>query len=314
VASSILFITKNRRNPQTWFLPLLSVSSAIISLVPYWRGEFSRGWVNTKGIIAKITSAGTEASQRNVLERIGKAFSTFVELAQQAYFLGFSNWQTAISIAFFVLLLIVALISYKKYKGNLTITLFLGFTWLIYIYAASNFWGLSVIHNKFIILWSPILITIVALASLDFSSWVNKTAIALLSLFILLSILLNIHFNAKLLTAKYGANRAISTVDIIDVFEQISKKSTVCDLKAQEDWQLFNIAYAYQYLDKYISKRNLKFVKDCQPGNYALHPKNEIIQAIEISWPMFTRSQNKQLKEGYRLFLETPVVYVYVVE
>jgi hypothetical protein len=314
VASSILFITKNRRNPQKWFLPLLSVASAIISLVPYWRGEFSRGWVNTKGIIAKITSAGTEASQRNVLERIGKAFSTFVELAQQAYFLGFSNWQTAISIAFFVLLLIVALIAYKKYKGNLTITLFLGFTWLIYIYAASNFWGLSVIHNKFIILWSPILITIVALASLDFSSWVNKTAIALLSLFILLSILLNIHFNAKLLTAKYGANRAISTVDIIDFFEQIPKKSTVCDLKAQEDWQLFNIAYAYQYLDKYISKRNLKFVKDCQPGNYALQPKNEIIQAIEISWPMFTRSQNKQLKEGYRLFLETPVVYVYVVE
>ncbi|AFY79186.1 hypothetical protein Ple7327_4045 [Pleurocapsa sp. PCC 7327] len=314
IASCILFISRNRKNPKKCLLPLLSVAAAIVSLAPYWRGELSRNWTNTKGILTKITSASAEAGNRNILERIGKAFQTFIELAQQAYFLGFSGWRTAISIAFFSLLLVLAFLTYKKYKGNSTITLFLAFTWLVYLYAASNFWGLSVIHNKFIILFAPILITVVALDSLDFSSLLNKIAIAILTLLILLSIILNLNFNTKLFASKYGADRAISTADIVEIFEQIPAKSTVCDLKAEEKWQLFNISYSYKYLDKYISKRDLKFVKNCQPGNYALQPKNEIIQAIEISWPMFTRLKNEQLKENYRLFLKTPAAYVYVVE
>jgi hypothetical protein len=314
IASCILFISKNLKNPKKCLLPLLSVAAAIVSLAPYWRGELSRNWANTKGILTKITSASAEAGDRNILERIGKAFQTFVELAQQAYFLGFSGWQTAISIVFFSLLLVLAFLTYKKYKGNSTITLFLAFTWLVYIYAASNFWGLSVIHNKFIILFAPILITVVALDSLDFSGLFNKIAIALLTLFILLSIILNFNFNTKLFAAKYGADRAVSTTDIVEIFEKIPARSTICDLKAKEKWQLFKIAYAYEYLDKYISKRDLELVKDCQPGNYALQSKNELIQAIEISWPMFTRLKNEQLKGNYRLFLETPAAYVYVVE
>jgi hypothetical protein len=287
IASSILFISKNRKNIQKCLLPLLSVAAAIVSLMPYWIGELRRGWGNTKGIITKITSSSGEAGSRNILERIGKAFQTYLELGQQAYFVGFSQWQT--------------------------ITLFLAFTWLIYTYAASNFWGLSVIHNKFIILFAPILITVVALASLDLSSLFNKIAVALLSVFIFSSIALNLNFDTQLFLAKYGTERAIATTDIVEIFEQIPNKSTVCDLKAKKDWQLFNIAYAYKYLDKYMSKRNLEFVKDCQPGNYVLQPKNEIIQAIEISWPMFTMTKNKLLKDGYRLFLETPVAYVYIV-
>jgi hypothetical protein len=314
VASAILFIFRNRRDIKRCLLPLLSVASAIIILAPYWKGELSRNWRNTRGIIAKITSASGEAGDRNILERIGKAFSTFVELAQQAYFLGFSAWQTAIAIALFVTLLIIGIFTYKKYKGNQSITLFLAFTWLIYIYASSNFWGLSVIHNKFIILWVPILLTVVALEALDFSNVFNKVAIALLSLFIVLSIILNLNFDFKLFAAKYGADRAIATADIVEIFEKIPAKSTVCDLKAKDGWQLFNIAYAYKYLDRYMSKNNLEFVKDCQPGNYAIQPKNEMVQAIEISWPMFTRLQNEQLKDGYRLFLETPVAYVYTIQ
>lgn len=314
VASSILFVVRNRRNPRKCLLPLLSVASATIALTSYWRGEISRGWTNTKGIITKITSASSDTETRNIFERIGKAFSTFIELCQQAYFSGFTWWQTTLSIAFFSLLLIVAIATYKKYRGNPTITVFIAFTWLVYIYAASNFWGLSVIHNKFIILFAPILITVVAIASLDVTRLTQRIAIALLGFFILISIVVNLHWDFQLFAAKYSSTRAISTQDIVEIFQKIPKQSTVCDLKAKSGWQLFNIAYAYQYLDRNLAKNNLQFTKECQSGNYALQPKNEMIQAIEISFPMFSMARNKQLQKSYRLFLETPVAYVYQIE
>jgi hypothetical protein len=314
IASSILFISRNYKTPQKCLLPLLSVASAIVVLLPYWKGELSRGWGNTKGILSKITSASSEASNRNFIERIGKVFHTFIELGQQAFFSGFSAWQTFISIAFFSLLLILAIATYKNYKGNLTITLFLAFTWLIYLYAASNFWGLSVIHNKFIILFAPIILTVVAIASLNLSQLSHKIALIFLCFFIFISIVLNLNFDFKLFAAKYSSERAIATNNIVEIFKQIPAKSTVCDLKAKDGWQLFNISYAYKYLDKYLSKNNLKFIKECQAGNYALLPKHEMIQAIEISWPTFTMKTNEPLKDNYRLFLETPVAYVYLVE
>jgi hypothetical protein len=314
VASSILFVVRNRRTPRKCLLPLLSLASATIALTPYWRGEIGRGWANTKGIITKITSANSDTETRNIFERIGKAFSTFIELGQQTYFSGFTWWQSTLSIAFFSLLLIVAIATYKKYRGNPTITAFLAFTWLVYIYAASNFWGLSVIHNKFIILFAPILITVVAIASLDVAHLKQRIAIALLGFFILVSIVLNLHWDFQFLAAKYSSARAISTHDIVEIFQKIPKKSIVCDLKAKSGWQLFNISYAYQYLDLNLAKNDLQFTKECQSGNYALQPKNEMIQAIEISFPMFAITQNEQLQKPYRLFLETPVAYVYQIE
>jgi hypothetical protein len=314
VASSILFVVRNRKNPRKCLFPLLSVASATISLTPYWRGEISRGWSNTKGIITKITSASSETETRNIFERIGKAFSTFIELGQQAYFSGFTWWQLTLSIAFFSLLLIVAIATYKKYRGNSSITVFLAFTWLVYLYATSNFWGLSVIHNKFIILFAPILITVVAIAPLDVNYLTQRIAIALLGFFILTSIVLNLHWDFQLFAAKYSSTRAISTRDIVEIFQQLPERSTVCDLKAKSGWQLFNIAYAYQYLDRNLAKNNLQFTKECQSGNYAIQPKNEMIQAIEISFPMFAITKNERLKQPYLLFLETPVAYVYEIE
>lgn len=311
IGSSIFFIFKNFKKKYRWLFPALSILTGIVILLPYWKGESSRSWLNTKGILFKLTNASQEANSHTVLQRIGRAFHSYFELGQQAYFIGNAWWLTFVGITFFSAVLILAI---AKFRKNSIIFLFLLFTWLIYFYAASNFWGMSVVHNKFLVLFAPIILTILSLASLDVSKKIDKLINVILILGISLSIWMNLTFDYQYFSSKYGTNRLITTADITQIFHKLPANSIICDPRSKEGWLLYNPYKSYKYIDKYITKKELKFIESCQPGHYFLQPRFEMLQSIEIFWPIFRVSAAKLSEENHRLFSGTSVADVYILK
>lgn len=308
IGSCVYFIFKKRKQPQKWFLPTLSVLSAVVSLTPYWKGELSRGWPNTKGIMAKIFSASAEANEYSLFQRIGRAIQSYFELGQQAYFLGFSWWVTLVTVIFFLAILVVGVL---KYRGNNIIFSIILAVFLLYLYASSNFWGMSIIHNKFIILFFPIVFTVLSLAALQFTKTADKIIGAVLILGISISASANLAANYKLFVSKYSQERPLATADVIYILSRLPTQSTICNPRDEEEWILYDPYYSYKYINTYITKKDFEFTKTCQSGNYILQPKFDMTQSVELSWPDFSISKNDALEEA-ELFLETPVAYVYV--
>ena len=310
VASCTYFIFKNYKQPQKWGLPALAVVAAAIALTPYWKGEVNRNWANTRGILAKIFRANAQANDYSILQRIGRAIQSFFELGQQAYFLSFSGWVTALTIVFFSTILLFAI---AKVKGKSVIFSIILLIFLIYLYAASNFWGMSIIHNKFIVLFFPIVFAILSLASLNFRKYLDKLIGAIVIVGMLVSVGANLAIDYKYFASKYSPNRPVTTADIIQIFDRLPAESTVCNPDNEEGWVLYDPYYSYKYIDTYITKKELEFDKFCQPGNYALQPKYDLVQTVELSWPNFSIAENKAI-ENAKVFLETPVATVYVLD
>ncbi len=306
MASSTFFIYRNRRTPKKWLLPGLSISSTLIALLPYWRGELSRGFLNTKQIIITVISSSQDTHRSTILQRLSRAVINYFELGQQAYFLGSSWVHVGISTIFLSLILFLGI---GKFKGNRTIMMVLVFTWLVYLYAASNYKGIFFLHYKMLIIFAPIIFSSLSIAYLDFSQKNDRFIIIILILGISFSAWTNLTFNYKYLYSKYGRDRLVATADIIYILNQLPAKSTFCDPHYEGARKLYN---QYKYIDTYITKKGLKWVKICQSGDYILQPKSKMVQPINNLWPVFSISKNQVAQENSSLFLETPVAYVYV--
>ncbi|MBD2120013.1 hypothetical protein [Trichocoleus sp. FACHB-262] len=309
IASSILFIAKNRKRSRQCLLPIVSVISAIICLLPYWKGEVSRGWVNTKEIFLTVFNSNREVQAYTPWEKIGRILFNYAELGRQAYFLNASWLFTIIAIVFLFLVLILGSF---KFKGNKAIFAFLAFTWLVYFYAASNHTGVYPIHFKMPILFSPIIFTVLSLAAFGTNSQ-SKTLVDNITIFSLLlgivvSIGINLNMDYEYMSGKYGAKRVITTQEMVEVLNQLPAGSTICDRNIR-GWRKVN--HPYRYLDKYITKKSFAIAAECQPGSYALHSKFYYQFLEDNLWPALKVAPTKPFSGNATLLWETPTTSVY---
>ena len=306
IVSSLWFIYRKRKERDKWVFPLISVISANVSLFLYWKLELVRGFINTKRIFNLIFSSSQ--SSNSFLEKF-KVILDYFNLGQQAYFIGDHWYNLAISIIF---LLLVTLLGIIKFRGNKVIFFFLIFTWLTFLYAASNYQETYFfIPYKLLILFAPIILAVSALGYSNFSRRFNKILNSLIIGLIFLSILINSHLNLLYFSSKYGQERVMAVSDITNIFQQIPAKSTICYPEKEGKRKRYN---QYDYIDTYITQKDFKITKDCYPGNYVLHPKFKMAIPLNNWWPLFTIIKNPMFSEKSRLFLETSVVSVYILE
>ncbi|NEQ74490.1 MAG: hypothetical protein F6K23_16490 [Okeania sp. SIO2C9] len=334
IISCLIFLIKNfRRNKKSILLPILAAFSALITLLPYWIGEVSRGFRNTKLIIKTVigSSGGSESGILvSLWEKIYRIFSTYFLLGQQTYFFGSSVFYLAVSIVFMSLVTYLAI---AKFRGNKNIWYILGITWIIYLYAASNLDKANFIfYYKLLILFSPIILTVVSLGYLDYSRTVNKVIAAFIGICIIFSTVTNLGYEYRFLLSKYGSNRLMNTGELTQLLRQIPENSTICDPKVKRKRASLN---QYNYIDSYITNRGIKVVDDCQKGNYVIHPKRVILingnflvdktyTNIYLArfeglvsnklWPMFEVIDNDKIERKYQPFLETQTAYVYILD
>ncbi len=334
IISCLIFLIKNfRRNKKSILFPLLAAFSALITLLPYWIGEISRGFRNTKLIIKTVISS-SGGSESGILvslwEKIYRIFSTYFLLGQQTYFFGSSVFHLAVSIVFISLVTYLAI---AKFRGNKNIWYILGITWIIYLYAASNLDKENFIfYYKLLILFSPIILTVVSLGYLDYSRTANKMIAALIGICIIFSTVTNLGYEYKFLLSKYGSNRLMNTGELTQLLRQIPEFSTICDPKVKRKRATLN---QYNYIDTYITNRSIKVVDNCQKGNYVIHPKRIMLingnflvdktytniyparfegLASNTLWPIFKIVDNESIERKYQPFLETQTAYVYILD
>ena len=131
---------------------LISLSSVLLFSLPYWFGEFGRGFGNTLSLIKTLIRSSQSHTWLQKLDRF--LFST-LEIGKLAYFPQVELY--LFSNLFLGLLIFLTLIFYPKIKHP--ILNLLGLFWGIFLLITINFWG--ILHTHYlVILWSfPCLLT-----------------------------------------------------------------------------------------------------------------------------------------------------------
>jgi len=100
--SLVLFIYRKRNLKKDWFLPLFSIISSVIVLLPYWKGEIPSKFANTRKIINTIFNSSEESG--NLIEKLFNSLTGYLQLGQQAYFVGYNYINIIISLLFLYLI------------------------------------------------------------------------------------------------------------------------------------------------------------------------------------------------------------------
>jgi hypothetical protein len=283
---------------------------ANVALLPYWRGEISRGFLNSKRIVLTVLSSGQKASEYSAWEKLGRGIFNYLELGRQAYFIGGSLFYTILSFSFLILVLGFAIF---KFKGNRIIFSFLIFTWLLYLAVASNYTGNYLTYYKLIILFAPIILTIITLEACNLSERKTKILAIALAILIGFSCFSNLTHNSQYFSTKYGSLKMVSTDDMTTILNRLPENSTVCDTRYRRRRVRH---HPYIYLSKYIVKRGIKLAELCQPGNYRIYPKVafKFDPSKENIAPVFTAYKTQPFEQKSRLFMEIPSAYVYRID
>lgn len=308
VGSIIAFLVKNRKYPNQWFLPGLAIASSILALTPYWIGEISRKGSNTKKIIALILNQDEGASSAGVFDRLSRIVFNYLELGQQTYFAKFP-WFYGIGT---IVLALVLVLGISRFKGNRSLWISLISVWLVYLYAASNYDGDYIIHYKRLLFFAPILLAVSALAYVDKRpKLIHRFITGLIAVSIMLSCVSNLYFNYLYLDSKFGEHRAIAISDVIHILNSLPTSSTLCDPKFVR-WRTQH--HVVQYLDTYITQKEMQLSEVCQPGNYLIYPKFQYAFLDNNRWPQFNLVHAKPFDKAAKLVLETPAAQVYQIE
>ncbi|WP_016951098.1 hypothetical protein [Anabaena sp. PCC 7108] len=310
IGSLLVFLGKNRKHSNRWFLPGLAIASAIITLTPYWIGEISRRGSNTKKILALIFNRDDQGNAGSSIGyRLSRIIFNYVELGQQTYFTKFPWFYGSIGIVFLALILIIGI---TKFRGNKTLLGSLISIWIIYLYAASNYQKEYFFHYKMLIFFAPILFTVLTLAYIDYQRrFINQLITGFLTLGIFTSCMSNLYFNYLYLDTKFGQEQAIAIPDMINILNQLPNDSTICDpqyIRLREQYHIV------QYLDRYITKKNFKLSKVCESGNYRIYPKFQYAFLGNNQWPHFDVISPKPFEQPAEKFLELPVAYIYQIK
>lgn len=334
IISSAVFIYKNINNKNYLLisLPAVGILSTLVALLPYWIGEFSRNFGNTKSIIK--TLVGSSKSQTNytlltgLFKRISNIFLNYYKLLTEVYFLNSSWIYLAGSIVF---LSIVTYLGITKFKGNKYIWYIWVSTWGLYLYAASNLDSeLTVFHYKLLIIFAPIVLTVVSLAYVKLP--INRKLIfyVFTGIIIFISCCSNLFYDYQFLLIKYSNNRIMNTADMTQIINQLPTGAVICDPRVRGRRKNNNV---YSYIDNYITHKGISVVNVCLSGNYVIHPKRIILidgifindtsyekpyyvrflpSDLEKIWPIFKTADNGSITRPSKLFLETDVAEVYI--
>ncbi len=153
----------------------------------------------------------------NLFTRLFKAIWETVYLGNQVFFLNdnISIFNVVVSAIFFGISLYIVI---KKYRGNKTLIGFLAITWIIFLYASSNYPDEHFYSHRKILLWfAPILLAIASLAYLNFTKTFDRILGLVLAIIIGYSIATNLYFNQRYLASKYGSERLLSVADTVEI-------------------------------------------------------------------------------------------------
>lgn len=334
IVTSSLFIfeaLRKQRQPLLLLLPGVSILASVVTLLPYWIGEVGCGFRNTKEIIKTIHSSG-QASDGNVLvgiyAKVSGLLLNYFMFPQQAYFWHASGLYVAISIVF---LSLVTWLGIAKFRGNRAIGLMWCLTWGLLLLAAANINPRETPYfYKSLILFAPIALTISALAYLDWPSGKEKTFSGFVGLVILLSIFENFSHDYQFMHSKYGPDRLMSTSDVTQAISQLPAGSTLCDPRVARKRNIHN---QYNYINTFVTRKDIEITADCQAGNFVIHPKR--IMLIEGNFlntgdyketyffkpvpeppvnlfPLFEIGKNDPINRPSTLFLEMDTAYIYL--
>lgn len=307
LGSTIVFLVRYRKQPQRWFLPGVAIASALIALTPYWIGEIARKGSNTKKILALIFShSGDQTKPLELFYRISRMVFNYLELGQQAFFTKFSWFYSSFGILFLLLVLVLGI---ARFKGNRTLLGMLLALWLIYLYAASTYAGDYIFHYKMLIFFAPILFTLLTLAYVqDASQWASRAIASFVILGITLSSLSNLYFNYQYLDSKFGQHRMIAIPDVTAILKQLPVGATICDPQYIRWRQKYHVV---QYLDTYVTQKNIQLSADCQAGHYLIYPTFRYVFLDNNRWPQFQIVRTKPFNKDALVALDTPVARVY---
>lgn len=312
-------------------LPLVSIASSVIVLFPYWKGEFSRNFANSRAIIRLILESRSTTGVGNIFTRFSKIFWTYFDLGHQLYFPEPLALFFSIS---FIALSLGSILSLWKFRGDRVLWGILWLLWGVYFYAASSFDRSSLIfYYKVLILTMPILSIVVGLAYLN-NTAIEKVFAAILVGSIFVSIGLNLYHDVKYLKAQYGSQRLMTTRDTIEILKKIPDNATICDPRIARNRQDIN---QYRYLSQYVLKKEIMVTSDCDRGRYVIHPKyimgihghyqvNGNLTSFNSVpcqhyrwcstsfWPQFTRLENVKITREVDLVRETQTALIYQIK
>ncbi|HEY9802300.1 MAG TPA: hypothetical protein V6D25_18210 [Leptolyngbyaceae cyanobacterium] len=331
--SIFLYRVIKRKSYSLIILPIVSVISSAIVLLPYWIGEFGRGFRNTKEIVKVIFRSKSGADNSllgSLFKRLSNVFLNYVQLFQEQYLWNASLIFFVISIIF---LSMVTYLGITRFKGNQYIWGIFCSTWGIYLYAASNLDSeVTFFHYKLLIVFAPIVLTITSLAYLNFSKSKKQIFYIVTGIIILVSCFNNLFYESKFLLSKYGSHRVMNTADMTQIISQLPSGAVVCDPRVKNRRKIHN---QYNYIDTNITNKGIKLVNVCESGNYVIHPKRSLVlddtylndaayekpyyveyspSDIEKLWPIFRIVENGQIARPAKIFLQTDIATVYLLD
>jgi hypothetical protein len=303
VFSVIAFIAQRPKERVRWLLPIFSVLSGLLLLLPYWVGEISRGWTNTRGIFNLIFKASREDGYSVTLwQRLEAIANGYLSLGGDVYFLSNSLKVAIVSSLFLTAVLIISLL---KFKGNWPMFGLLLGIWLLFLGAYSSTdmsQTYDPIFYKLLIYVAPIILTSVSLAYLNPSKLSERAIIYLLIATISTSVAINLSFHKNYIYSRYSHQRIANTADYQQVLGAIPASSTLCDIHGHKPNNR-----VYEYTNQYIVKKPLNFSIHCQSGNYVAYPKfrSQGNFKVRATRPFSTFSN------AYKVFWESDVFYIF---
>jgi hypothetical protein len=312
VIASLWFVYRNRKNTRKCLLPFLSILSANLALIMYWNSEINQNFANTKGLVRALTEKGASGEpSSNLFTRLFKVIWETIYLGNQVFFLNdnISILNTIISAVFLIVSLCVVI---KKYRGNKTLIGFLTITWILFLYASSNYPDEHFFSHRKILLWfAPIILAIASIAYLNFTRTFERILGLILAILISYSVATNLYFDQRYLSSKYGSERLLSVADTGSIIQQIPVGSILCD-PAKKGRR--KDRSQYDYIDTFMTKRDLTITNACPSGSYYIQPKFKMAIQINDLFPIFTLAKTSPLDRPTIPLLETPEAYLYKIE
>lgn len=298
------YIYKQPRNlRKTWLLPGLSILSSMLVMTPYWVGEINRNWANTRGIISLLVNSSSEPGRSVTLtQRLNAIAHGYLDLGKEVYFTG-TNWKSiAISVIFLVLILIIAFWKYKFKQPIFNLSILI---WGIFLLAYSST-DLEKTYNpvfyKSLIYLAPIFLTSLSLANLNFQKILDKFLILLLIFGITISFVVNLKLHYNYVNSRSGMPRVANTGDIAYALQQVPQQATICHTRS-----FAKGLRRFEYIDRYVIKRDLRFVAECKPGFYTIKDKYGSLGDFRLH-PI------EGYQENYPLFKEIPLYNIYLID
>ncbi len=261
IGVGIAFIARSASRPRAAFLVFLGALSACLCLTPYWLGELHNHWQNTHAMLEFSQRAANGVPFFTKFQNAARAYGW---LDGQCYFIDAPPFLRWWGMLFLIVSVVGAGFALKRFRGDRVLLAVLAAEWIVFLFAAAQF-PATEMRYRLPITPAPLFLAILAVSTLGFASWRNRTIGAFLASSIVLSIADNAWMDTLHQARAFSATRFIAASDLITAFDAIPTGSLVCDSPFSRT--------ADRYLDEAVTHRALRFVDICMPGTYAIHPR-----------------------------------------